>query len=165
VPSVTRLARVVRLVTLPETRGVIVAAARSETLRDLAQRAIEDRAALVRDLRDPANARDLVRTAARHPAARELANAGLMFLPGRYLPLGLVATVERAIAGYLPIAIERLGGLLDDPEARRRLKRILHEVLDRFMGDLKFHQRLVAALIITPETIDHLADRFLSPRR
>ena len=91
-PSVTRLARVVRLVTLPETRGVIVAAARSETLRDLAQRAIEDRAALVRDLRDPANARDLIRSAARHPAARELATAGLMFLPVRYLPLGLAAT-------------------------------------------------------------------------
>lgn len=80
--------------------------------------------------------------------------------PGRtfeqLLPLGLVAAVERAIAGYLPIAIERLGGLLDDPEARRRVKRILHELLDRFMGDLKFHQRLVAALIITPETVDRV---------
>jgi hypothetical protein len=89
---VTRLARVVRLVTLPETRGLIVAAARSETLRDLAQRAVDDRAALVRDLRDPANVRDLIRSAARHPAARELATAGLMFLPVRYLPLGLAAT-------------------------------------------------------------------------
>jgi len=81
-----------------------------------------------------------------------------ILVPGRtfeqLLPLGLVSAVERAIAGYLPIAIERLGGLLDDPEARRRVKRILHEVLDRFMGDLKFHQRLVAALIITPETVE-----------
>ena len=91
-PSVTRLARVVRLVTLPETRRLFVATAHSETLRNLARRAVNDRAALVRDLRDPANARDLVRSAARHPAARELANASLMFLPGRYLPLGLVAT-------------------------------------------------------------------------
>src|ERR1035437_5892031 len=33
-PPVTRLARLVRIVTLPETRGVIVAAAHSETLRD-----------------------------------------------------------------------------------------------------------------------------------
>ena len=91
-PPSTRLARLVRVVTLPETRGLIVAAARSETLRDIAQRAVHDRAALVRDLRNPANARDLVRSAARHPAARELASAGLLFLPVRYLPLGWAAT-------------------------------------------------------------------------
>src|SRR5450759_75832 len=43
-PPVTRLARLVRIVTLPETRGVIFAAARSETLRDIRQRAVHDRA-------------------------------------------------------------------------------------------------------------------------
>ena len=91
-PPVTRLARLVRVVTLPETRGLIAAAARSETLRDIGKRAVHDRAALVRDLRNPANARDLVRSAARHPATRELASAGLMFLPIRYLPVGWAAT-------------------------------------------------------------------------
>ena len=91
-PSVRKLARAARLVTLPETRGAIVAAARSETLRDVARRARNDRAALVRDLRNPANAQALVRSAARHPAALELANAGLMFLPARYLPLGWAAS-------------------------------------------------------------------------
>jgi hypothetical protein len=91
-PPVTKLARLVRLVTLPETRGLIAAAARSETLRDIGQRAVHDRAALVRDLRNPANARGLVRSAARHPATRELASAGLMFLPVRYLPVGWAAT-------------------------------------------------------------------------
>src|SRR5450756_2035986 len=90
--SVTRLARLVRIVSLPETRGLIVAAAHSDTLRDIGQRAVHDRGALVRDLRNPANARDLVRDAARHPATRELANAGLMFLPLRYLPVGWAAT-------------------------------------------------------------------------
>jgi uncharacterized membrane protein YheB (UPF0754 family) len=72
------------------------------------------------------------------------------------LPIGLVAAVERAIAGYLPIAIERLGGMLDDPAARAKVEQILHELLDRFMRDLKFHQRLVAALLITPDTIDRV---------
>ena len=62
-PSATRLARLVRLATLAETRGLIVAAARSQTLRDIARRAVNDRAALVRDLSNPANARDLVRSA------------------------------------------------------------------------------------------------------
>ncbi len=88
----TRLARLRRIATLPQTRGLIVAAARSEALRDIAQRAVHDRASLVRDLRDHASARDLVRSAVRHPAGRELASAGLLLLPGRYLPLGWAAT-------------------------------------------------------------------------
>jgi hypothetical protein len=91
-PSVTRVARLVRIVTLPETRGLIAAAVRSDTVRELARRAVHDRAALARDLRDPANARELVRSAARHPATRELASAGLLFLPVRYMPVGVVAT-------------------------------------------------------------------------
>jgi hypothetical protein len=113
-PSVIRLARVIRLVTLPETRGAIVAAAQSDTLRDLARRARKDRAALVRDLRDPANARDLLRSAAQHPATRELASAGLLFLPGRYLPLGMVATwaTHRILRRYLDPPAEVL-----DPSA------------------------------------------------
>ena len=45
-PSVTRLARLVRLVTLPETRGLIVAAAHSETLRDIRQHHVHDTSAL-----------------------------------------------------------------------------------------------------------------------
>jgi uncharacterized membrane protein YheB (UPF0754 family) len=72
------------------------------------------------------------------------------------LPQGLVAAVERAIAGYLPIAIERLGSMLDDPGARAKVEQLLHELLDRFMRDLKFHQRLVAALLITPDTVDRV---------
>jgi uncharacterized membrane protein YheB (UPF0754 family) len=67
-----------------------------------------------------------------------------------------VAAVERAIGGYLPIAIERLGSMLDDPAARRKVEQVLHELLDRFMRDLKFHQRLVAALLITPDMIDRV---------
>ena len=126
-PPVTRLARLVRIVTLPETRGVIVAAAHSETLRDIRQRAVHDRAALVRDLGNPANARDLVRSAARHPAARELASAGLMFLPLRYLPVGWAATwvAHRVVGRHLdpPAAV------LDasDFGAGRPLKNVTHE--------------------------------------
>jgi len=88
----SRLARIGRILTLPETRGLIMAAGRSETLRDIARRAVHDRAALVRDLRNPANARYLIRSAVRHPAVRELADVGVMVLPVRYLPLGMAAT-------------------------------------------------------------------------
>jgi hypothetical protein len=126
-PPVTRLARLVRIVTLPETRGVIVAAAHSETLRDIRQRAVHDRAALVRDLRNPANARDLVRSAARHPAARELASAGLMFLPLRYLPVGWAATwvAHRVVRRHTDPSAE----VLDESSfgAGRPLKNVTHE--------------------------------------
>jgi len=97
VPSLTKVARVVGVGTLPETRRLIMATARSATLREVARRAVNDRAALMRDLRNPGNARDVVRSAARHPAARELATAGLIFLPGRYLAVGLAAWVARRV--------------------------------------------------------------------
>ena len=91
-PSFTRVARAVRLVTLPETRAAIVGAAGSATMHDIARRARADPAGLLRDLRNRDNARDIVRSAARHPATRELTTAGLMFLPMRYVPIGWVAT-------------------------------------------------------------------------
>lgn len=123
-PTLTRLSRVVRLATLPETRGVIVAAAQSATLRAVAWRAVTDRAALVRDLRNPANARDVVRSAARHPAARELASARLMFLPGRYLPLGWAATwaANRALRRYIDPPTQSAGriSLRGQPIAEER---------------------------------------------
>lgn len=84
--------------------------------------------------------------------------ADRLLVPGRtfqqVVPQGLVAALERAIGGYLPIALERLGGLLEDAAARERVEKILHEILDRFMADLKFHQKLVAAFLITPDMVD-----------
>ncbi len=105
---------------------------------------------------------DAVGGAGMERAVRDYLDRGAerLLRPGRtfqeLLPIGLVSSVERAIAGYLPVALERLGDLLEDPAARSRVERVLHEVLDRFMRDLKFHQRLVAALLITPETVDRV---------
>jgi uncharacterized membrane protein YheB (UPF0754 family) len=72
------------------------------------------------------------------------------------LPVGLVAALEHAIAGYLPIALERLGRLLEDPDARARLEKLLHQLLDRFLQDLNFYKRVVAALIIPPDTVSRV---------
>jgi uncharacterized membrane protein YheB (UPF0754 family) len=105
---------------------------------------------------------ELVESPAFADAVRDYLDRGArsLLVPGRtfqeILPVGLVASLERAISGYLPIAIEKLGGVLDDPSARKRVERILHELLDRFMGDLKFHQRMVASLFITPDTVDRM---------
>lgn len=112
VPPLNRLGRLARLATLPETRGLIVAAVRSATLRTIARRVVSDRAALLRDLADPANARHLARGAIRHPAVTELANAGLVFLPGRYLPLRWAATwaTRRVLRRYVDPPVEVLEG-------------------------------------------------------
>ena len=92
-----------------------------------------------------------------------LERASLKLLaPGRtfedVLPLGLVSSVEKAIASYLPLAAERLGGLLEDPKARARFEATIHDLLHRFLRDLKFHQRVVARVVMTEETVDKVLD-------
>lgn len=85
-----------------------------------------------------------------------------LLAPGRtfeeVLPLGLVSSVEKAIASYLPLAAERLGGLLEDPGARARFEATIHDLLHRFLRDLKFHQRVVARVVMTEETVDKVLD-------
>jgi len=76
------------------------------------------------------------------------------------LPPGVVAAVERAVQGYLPIALDRLAGVLADPEARARLQRLLHELFQRFVRDLLLHERIVARLVVTERTIARLLDSF-----
>lgn len=72
------------------------------------------------------------------------------------IPQGLVAAMEKAIAGYLPLALERLALLLDDPDAREQLRRVLHSLLERFLQDLNFYKRVVASLIIPRDTVDRV---------
>lgn len=88
--------------------------------------------------------------------------AGKLLRPGRtfeeILPLGLVGSVEKAIASYLPLAAQRLGGLLEDPRARARFEEMLHELMHRLLGDLKFHQRVVARLVMTEDTVEKVLD-------
>lgn len=74
------------------------------------------------------------------------------------LPTGLVSSVEKAVAGYLPLAIERLGSLLEDPKTRARFQRTVHDLLQRFLQDLKFHQRVVAKLVMNEDTLDRVFD-------
>lgn len=72
------------------------------------------------------------------------------------LPAGLVASFEKALAGYLPLAVKKLGGILEDPEARERLETTVRDLFQRFLGDLRFHQRLMARILVTEETLDRV---------
>ena len=123
-PSVTKISRIVRIATLPETRRAIVAAARSDTLRSILRRASSDRKGLMRDLRNPANARDVIRGVARHPAAHELADASLLLMPGRSLAVRLGAgwTARRLFRRYVDRPAEVLHP--NDLDADRRRKNV-----------------------------------------
>lgn len=72
------------------------------------------------------------------------------------LPAGLVASLERALSGYLPVAVRKLGGVLEDPEARSRLESTVQGLFQRFLQDLRFHQRVVAKLVVTEETLQRV---------
>lgn len=89
-------------------------------------------------------------------AARSVLRPGRTF--EETLPDGLVDALERAVGSYLPVAIQHLGRLLEDPEARERFEGFLHDLLHRFLRDLKFHQRVVARLVVTEQTVDRVLD-------
>jgi len=72
------------------------------------------------------------------------------------LPAGLVSSLERALSGYLPVAVRKLGGVLEDPEARARVEAVVHGLFQRFLRDLRFHQRVVARLVVTDETLQRV---------
>ena len=74
------------------------------------------------------------------------------------LPAGLVGTVEASISDYLPVAIERIGAVLSDPESKGRIHVALRTAFDRAVRDLLLHERLLAKLVVTDQTFTRLLD-------
>lgn len=74
------------------------------------------------------------------------------------LPTPLVAAVEREIAGYLPMALDRIAAALSDPRARFNIQRSLHRLFEGFVKNLLLHERIVARLVVTEKTIARLLD-------
>jgi hypothetical protein len=70
------------------------------------------------------------------------------------LPADLIAAVQQGIADYLPIAVERLGSVLADPEARERIRAALKRALDHALRQMMVHERVMARLVITERRID-----------
>jgi hypothetical protein len=91
-PSPTKLLKITQVIGLPETRHVLASSVRSGLLQQAASRAIHDRRALIRDVQAQATSVRALRDALGHPATRELAEAGLLFVPGRYMTIAWAAT-------------------------------------------------------------------------
>jgi uncharacterized membrane protein YheB (UPF0754 family) len=75
-----------------------------------------------------------------------------------HIPPAIVRTVEAAIESYLPLAVGRLGTVLHHPAARERIREALHDLFQRFVADLQFHERLIARLLVTERAFDKLID-------
>lgn len=74
------------------------------------------------------------------------------------VPAVVVSAIEGGIDAYLPLAAEKLGKFLQQPAARDRLREALHELFARFVDDLRFHERVIARLVVTERTLEKALD-------
>jgi len=74
------------------------------------------------------------------------------------LPPGVLAPVEQAISDYLPTAVDRLAGLLGDPETRRTISAALRTAFDGAARQLLIHERILARLVVKESTFERLLD-------
>ena len=74
------------------------------------------------------------------------------------VPAPVVRAVEGAIDAYLPLAVGKLGEFLHQPAARERIRDALHDLFQRFVDDLRFHERVIARLVVTERTFDKALD-------
>jgi hypothetical protein len=74
------------------------------------------------------------------------------------LPPGLLAPVEQAIHDYLPVAVDRLAGMLSDPETRTTVSSALRTAFDGAARQLLLHERILAKLVVKDATFERLLD-------
>jgi uncharacterized membrane protein YheB (UPF0754 family) len=70
-----------------------------------------------------------------------------------YVPSGAVNLGEAVVSQYLPILLERLGQVLDEPTTRARLQAALRRFTDRFLEEQRAWKRIVGRLVITERTL------------
>jgi len=74
------------------------------------------------------------------------------------IPPAVVTALEGAMTSYLPVAMEKLGHFLGQPTTRTKLRAALHGLFNRFVEDLKFHERIFAKLMMTESKMESVLD-------
>ena len=74
------------------------------------------------------------------------------------VPPAVVRALEAAIDSYLPLAVEKVGTFLHHPGSRERIREALHDLFQRFVDDLRFHERVIARLMVTERTFETALD-------
>lgn len=68
---------------------------------------------------------------------------------GEALPPSVKEALESGVAGYLPVAVQRLGKMLESPDVRERVEAGVREMLVWLREELKFHQMVMAKLVLS----------------
>lgn len=74
------------------------------------------------------------------------------------VPPAVVTALENATTAYLPVAMTKLGAFLGQPTTRVKLRDALHGMFNRFVDDMRFHERVFAKLMMTEKKFDSVLD-------
>ena len=74
------------------------------------------------------------------------------------VPPAVVTALEQATTSYLPVAMTKLGAFLGQPATRVRVRAALHSMFNRFVDDMRFHERIFAKLMMTEKKIESVLD-------
>ena len=74
------------------------------------------------------------------------------------VPPAVVTALEGATTAYLPVAMTKLGAFLGQPTTRVKLRDALHTMFNRFVDDMRFHERIFAKLMMTERKFDTVLD-------
>lgn len=74
------------------------------------------------------------------------------------VPPAVVTALENATTAYLPVAMTKLGAFLGQPTTRAKLRDALHGMFNRFVDDMRFHERILAKLMMTEKKFDTVLD-------
>ena len=74
------------------------------------------------------------------------------------VPPAVVSALEGAMGSYLPVAMGKMGSFLGQPNTRVKMRNALHGVFDRFVEDLKFHEKVLAKLMMSERKFEVALD-------
>jgi uncharacterized membrane protein YheB (UPF0754 family) len=74
------------------------------------------------------------------------------------VPPAVVTALEGATTAYLPVAMTKLGAFLGQPTTRVKLRTALHSMFNRFVDDMRFHERIFAKIMMTEKKFDSVLD-------
>jgi len=64
----------------------------------------------------------------------------------------------RAVHDYLPAAMGNLGTYLSQPGTRDKIRTLLRSLFDRYTSDMRFHERLVARVVMSESRFERVLD-------
>lgn len=74
------------------------------------------------------------------------------------VPPAVVTALEGAMGSYLPVAMGKMGSFLGQPSTRLKLRTALHGLFNRFVEDLKFHEKVIARVMMTERKFEAALD-------